>query len=72
MHIDKSRIFCPHCDHEFNDDEMMSQKDDLFAIAPNEEYADLTCPICDKDFVVRGGYEPKYTTAFTSEEIEYA
>lgn len=69
MHYEKPTVICPHCDHEYTDGDFESAKVDLWALAPNEEREDLTCPSCDKEFVVQGGYAPKYTTAFAEEEL---
>lgn len=40
---------------------------DLWELAPNEETADLKCPVCDLQFWVKGSYRPEYTTAFAEE-----
>jgi len=72
MHVDKITPICPHCDFEFGADEMLNAGVDLYALAPNEEEADIICPYCDQNFVVKGGYIPTYTTAFSHEEIEYS
>ena len=58
----KIMIFCPHCGYGFDDDDMLRANDDLFAIAPNEEDADVDCPDCKKSFYVRGSYRAEYET----------
>lgn len=58
---------CPHCGHELDTEEMLACREDLFALAPDEGETELTCPACDAEFVVQGGYTPHYTTAFASE-----
>ena len=63
---------CPHCGHELNDDEMqMSEASDadLYALPPNEEGAAITCPACDEEYWVEGGYAPYYTSAFAEDEL---
>ena len=66
-HYKKQQVCCPHCDHEFNADEMASCDVDLFALAPNEETACIECPVCDCEFWVKGSYKPEYSTAFAEE-----
>ena len=62
---------CPHCQHEMDTDEMLSEIGvDLFALAPREEMAVIQCPLCDQEFWVKGGYVPKYETAFSEEELQ--
>lgn len=59
---------CPHCGHDFTTDEMTDVHDvDLFAIAHLEDTDVIQCPHCDKDFWVKGGYTPHYTSAFAEE-----
>lgn len=62
---------CPHCGYALDTDDMLSDFSDadLFAIAPNDESADVTCPQCDKEYAVQGGYRPHYTSAFSHEEL---
>lgn len=61
---------CPHCGHEMSYDDMASvNTTDLYALAPNEDTAEIECPICDKEYVVQGGYRPHYTSAFSHEEL---
>lgn len=69
MHHQTQRPTCPHCNHELTADEMTEADTDLFALAPTEETAAITCPICDKDYWVKGGYTPHYTSAFVEEEF---
>ena len=54
-----------------NTDDMLDSEceEDLFALAPNEERAVVTCPKCDKEYAVQGGYRPHYTSAFSLEEL---
>jgi hypothetical protein len=61
---------CPHCAHMLNADEMSCSGSDLWAIAPDEDSAVVECPICDKEYWVKGGYTPHYTSAFSEEELE--
>lgn len=60
---------CPHCGHELNHDEMHDLPGDLYARAPNEGTATIECPSCDREYWVRGGYQPQYTSAFAEEEL---
>lgn len=69
MHYKKKAVTCPHCDYEYGHDEMNECQADLWALAPLEETTNLECPVCDKSFVVKGGYRPHYTTAFAEEEF---
>lgn len=66
-HYAKSAVTCPHCDHEYTSDEMNECQTDLWALAPREEIVDLECPVCDKEFFVKGGYRPEYTTVIAEE-----
>lgn len=70
VHYQKQRVCCPHCNHEFDDDDMNDSTIDLWAIAPSEESAVIQCPACDFDFWVKGGYRPQYSTAFAEEEFQ--
>ena len=59
---------CPACGHTMTDDEMLEHEDDLFAIAPNEENADIECPGCETPYVCKGGYRPNYTSAIDPDD----
>lgn len=61
---------CPHCQHTMNDDEMNAADIDLWAIAPNEEEADITCPRCDELYLCRGGYLPTYESTTNPEGFD--
>lgn len=45
---------CSHCQHTINDDEMNAAAIDLWAIASNEDEADITCPRCDELYLCKG------------------
>lgn len=62
---------CPHCGHMLDGDDMLSgfSDQDLFALAPDEGSAEIKCPQCDKEYAVRGGYRPHYTSAFSLDEL---
>lgn len=60
-------IICPHCQHELDTDEMLALDFDAFALAPAEGCEAMTCPVCDREFWVQGGYIPDYTTAVAEE-----
>jgi len=51
------------------DNEMLEHEDDLFAIAPNEECADIECPACEIIYVCQGCYSPSYTSAFDQDDL---
>ena len=61
---------CPHCGHAMTYDEMIAASVDLFGLVPREESEAIECPVCDKEFWVKGGYNPHYTSAFSYEELE--
>jgi uncharacterized protein with PIN domain len=60
---------CPHCGYQMDSDDMLSTQKgiDVFAMAPNETTELLTCPSCDKEYWVQGGYYPTYTSAIAEE-----
>lgn len=62
---------CPHCHHELTDDEMNANPTDLWALAPGEDRAEVTCPdvMCGKTYHVQGGYVPHYTTAIDEDDL---
>lgn len=64
------KITCPHCQHKLDTDEMLALDFDAFALAPNEGREAMTCPACDQEFWVQGGYIPHYTTAFAEELLD--
>ena len=70
-YIHREEVICPHCDHPYDADDMNSAGEDLWALAPNESDADIKCVICGDEFVIRGSYRPVYSTAFSSEELDY-
>lgn len=63
-----NNIICPHCQYPLDDDDMMQADCDLWAIAPNQEDAEVDCPSCKQRFWVRGGYKPEYEMFKTEEE----
>lgn len=69
--LETPRPVCPHCGHTFTIDDMIDTvaKVDLFALAPKEEREAVTCPSCDLEFWVQGGYSPHYTSAFAEEDL---
>lgn len=63
---------CPHCAHAMNAEEMSwstTSDDDLFVAAPYENHVCVTCPACDLQYWVKGGYTPHYTSAFAEEDL---
>ena len=58
---------CPHCQHAMDDDDMSCLAVDMWALASEEDTCVINCMSCDKDFWVKGGYTPFYTTAFAEE-----
>ena len=61
---------CPFCGHILSDNEMNAEEKDLWAIAPNEEDADIFCPKCDKQYLCRGGYLSTYISTGDPEGFE--
>ena len=70
----RSSPTCPNCGHALNTDEMLCGKpmcdEDLFGLALSEGTTVIQCPLCDKEYWVKGGYAPQYTSAFSEEELE--
>lgn len=60
---------CPFCGYAMTSDDMVEADLDLFALAPDEGCETLTCPSCDLEFWVRGGYVPHYTSAPSEEHL---
>lgn len=61
---------CPHCGYELTYDDMSNaSKADLYALAPNEDTAEVVCPQCDEEYVVQGGYRPHYTSAPSYDDL---
>jgi len=67
----RSRPTCPHCGHMMTTDEMVDYDgdEDLFAMAPDEHTDSIECPRCKRDYWVRGGFKPHYTSAATEDEL---
>lgn len=67
----KDHPTCPHCGYELDHDDMVSGfgEVDLYALAPDEGSTTITCPQCDQEYAVRGGYRPHYTSAFSEDEL---
>ena len=63
-------IKCAHCGYEFNVDDILRSETDLWALCPNEEETEATCPICGEVFWIMGGYGPTYKTFKTLVELE--
>jgi uncharacterized protein with PIN domain len=62
-------VVCPHCEHEFTDNDMNGQVADLWAIAPKEQDAEAHCPKCYQQFWVRGTYTPRWNSAKTEDAL---
>lgn len=65
---------CPHCGYVMSCDDMVRMahtplEPDLFGLAVREEREAVTCPSCDTEYWVQGGYKPHYTTAFAEGEL---
>ena len=61
---------CPHCGHELTTEEMLAHNgEDLFALAVRGTITEVTCPQCDRDYWVKGGYIPTYTSATNEDEL---
>ena len=59
---------CPHCGHVYTTDDIL-QDDlvDIYGIAHCEGIAAIECPICDQEFVIKGGWKPTFSSAFAEE-----
>lgn len=72
-HYRTLRPMCPKCDHMLTIEDMNDATPDvdLWALAPNEDQAEITCPdaACGTKFHVRGGYIPEYTTALDEDDL---
>ena len=60
---------CPNCGYAMDHDDMVNTADDFFEAAVNEQRLPVTCPSCDAQYWLQGGYSPHYTTAFSEEEL---
>lgn len=60
---------CPHCGYAMDVDDMVDMAEDVFAAAVEEQRLPVTCPSCDAQYWLKGGYSPHYTTAFSEEEL---
>ena len=64
---------CPACKQMLTDDQMSdaatSDSSDLWALAPNEERAEITCPACGVHYHCQGGYRPEYTSALNEDDL---
>jgi hypothetical protein len=58
-----SKIICPHCNHEYTNEDMETAENDLWAAAPQERTVEETCVACLEEFVVAGSYKPSWKTA---------
>ena len=58
---------CPHCGHVYTHDEMVDCEVDIYGIAQSEDTDVIECPVCDKEFWVKGGWTPKFSTAIAEE-----
>lgn len=68
---DRPTPTCPGCGYALDYADMQSDfaDADLFAIAPREERASVTCPQCNITYWVQGRYTPTYTSAFAEEDL---
>lgn len=61
---------CPHCGHVMDDeDRQRVTSEDLYALAPREGSAVVSCPQCTKEYAVQGGYRPHYTSALSIDDL---
>lgn len=67
----RKRPTCPHCHHMMTTEQMVDYDGewDLFALAPDEMTETIECPSCHRDYGVRGGYTPHYTSAPTEDDL---
>ncbi len=68
-HHKTAAVTCPHCNHVFTDDDCHRCDTDIWALAPDEETAELQCPSCQQQFWVQGGFRPQYTTAISKDDL---
>lgn len=67
---EQRRPVCPHCGYMLDELDMPGITDyDIYALAAEEDTNVIECPQCDKEYWVRGGYNPHYTTAFAEEQL---
>jgi len=65
-----NKIICPHCGHEYTDEDMIKSQHDLYKIASDEEPVEENCIICETTFTILGGYIPTYETFKTWDEYD--
>lgn len=70
--MNRNKIVCPHCGHEYTTEDMESADSCMWAICPNEETAKEVCGACDKTFFIQGGYVPTYDVFKTQDELDCA
>lgn len=72
-HYNTKHPICPHCEYEFNADEMVEHhtQDDtmLYTLAHDEGIDSIECPQCDQVFWVEGSWQPTFTTALAEEDL---
>lgn len=73
-----SSIKCPHCEFVFNEEEadtaIASGCDCGYStareLAANEAKASIFCPVCEAQFALKGDFVSKFTTAFSTEQLD--
>lgn len=67
----QARPTCPACGYALDDHDMSSDfgATDLWALPLAEEVASIECPQCDAAYWVKGGYTPRYSSAFAEEQL---
>lgn len=70
MSTGTSTPVCPHCNHVYTlDDILQNDLVDIYGIAHSEGLAVIECPVCDKEFWVKGNWTPTFDTALSEEEL---
>jgi len=67
----KNIVVCPHCEHEYTQEDMENAQWDLWRVAPLEQAVDEKCPLCGDSFIIQGGYGyiPTYKTYKTEDDF---
>lgn len=70
-YIERPEIICPHCEHGYDESDMEALACNWRELAAEENDTEVQCLICDEWFMVRVGFTPIFSTAFTKEELDY-
>ena len=70
--MNKNKIICPHCGHEYTTEDMACADNCLWSICPDEEAVEEVCGACYKPFFIQGGYIPTYDVFKTQDALDDA